>query len=72
ADACTLEEANEFLVSFIDRFNRRFAVEAADPELAFTPAPDKDTLESIICFREQRKASKGSSISFKKTTIPVS
>ena len=67
ANARTLEEANEFLVGFIGRFNRRFAVEAADPELAFTPAPDKDTLESIICFREQRKASRGSSISFKKT-----
>ena len=39
--------------------------------MAFTPEPDKDTLQSIICFREQRKASRGSSISFKKTTYQL-
>jgi len=71
ANATTLEEANEFLLGFIDRFNRRFAVEAADPEAAFRSAPDKDTLKSIICFREVRKASKGSSISFKGTTYQL-
>ena len=71
ANVCTLEEANDFLVCFIDRFNQRFAVAAVDPEPAFAPAPDKDALESIICFREERKASKGSSISFKKTTYQL-
>lgn len=70
-NVCTLEEANEFLVSFIDRFNQRFAVAAAEPESAFTTAPDKEMLESIICFREERKASKGSSISFKRTTYQL-
>ena len=71
ADICTLEEANGFLLSFIDLFNKRFAVEAADPEVAFGPAPGRDALRSIICFREVRKASQGSSVSFKGTTYQL-
>lgn len=71
ADVRTLDEGNKFLASYIDRFNQRFAVEAADSEAAFRPAPDQDALKSIICFREVRKASQGSSISFKGTTYQL-
>src|SRR5690606_28118945 len=35
AGISTLEEANAFLPAFIDNFNRRFAVEPADPEPAY-------------------------------------
>jgi transposase len=59
-----LDTANAFLTSFIPRFNKRFAVEPGDPETAFRPAPSPDMLSRIICFKEERKASNGSTISF--------
>jgi transposase len=59
-----LESANAFLPSFLPRFNERFAVEPADPEPAFRPAPSPDALSRTVCFKEERKASNGSTISF--------
>ncbi|WP_041570721.1 ISNCY family transposase [Candidatus Desulforudis audaxviator] len=59
-----IEDANAFLPVFIERFNARFAVWAADPEPAFKPAPTSERLNEIIAFREERTASNGSTISF--------
>jgi transposase len=59
-----LDAANAFVKSFIPKFNKRFAVEPADPETAFRVAPPADVLSRIVCFKEKRKASKGSTISF--------
>ena len=64
ANICTLEEANDFLAGFINRFNARFAVEADDKDRAFKVAPNKNSLNNIICIKMTRKASKGSTISF--------
>lgn len=60
----SIEQANAFLPGFIERFNQRFAVAAADPVSAFKTAPPANLLDQIICFREERKASNGSTISF--------
>lgn len=70
-DISTIEEANAFLPGFIERFNARFAVEAADPEPAFKPAPEAKRLNEIIAFREERTASKGSTISFRHKTYQL-
>ncbi len=59
-----LDGANAFLPSFLPRFNKRFAVEPADSESAFRPAPPPDVLSWIVCFKDERKASNGSTISF--------
>ncbi len=64
ANITDLDTANAFLPSFIPRFNKRFAVEPGDPETAFRPAPSPDMLSRIICFKDERKASNGSTISF--------
>lgn len=64
ANISTLEEANSFLDGFINRFNEEFSVQASAPELAYSPAPDVSKLRAIICFKEQRKASNGSTISY--------
>ena len=64
ANICTLEEANDFLDGFVNRFNARFAVEADDKDRAFKVAPNKNSLNNIICIKMTRKASKGSTISF--------
>ncbi|MGI6603983.1 MAG: hypothetical protein ACOX2S_02710 [bacterium] len=67
----TLQEANSFLEGFTERFNQRFAVTPAEPEPAFGPAPSKDVLDGILCLKEERKASKGSTISFARTTYQL-
>ncbi|HHY92975.1 MAG TPA: ISNCY family transposase, partial [Firmicutes bacterium] len=64
AGISTLEEANAFLPGFIQRFNRRFAVTPACPEPAYGPCPSPARLEQILSLRQQRKASRGSSISY--------
>lgn len=64
AGISSIEEANAFLPSFIEKFNARFAKQPANPEPAFAPCPPRETLERIICVKETRKASAGSTISF--------
>ncbi len=63
-----IKSANAFLQSFLVRFNKRFAVAAADPELALRPAPAERMLSRIVCLKEERRASNGSTISFEGNT----
>jgi len=71
AGISTIDEANAFLPDFITRFNERFAVEPANPESAFTPCPPLETLNQIICLKESRKASSGSTIAFSHRTYQL-
>lgn len=64
AGVSTLEDANAFLPSFILRFNKRFSAAPADPISAFSLSPPAQELERVICFKETRKATKGSTISY--------
>jgi len=64
AGISTLEEANAFLPGFVQRFNQRFAVMPANPEPAYCPCPSPARLEQILSLRQERKASRGSSISY--------
>lgn len=68
AGISTVEEANLFLPAFIERYNERFAVDAADPELAYMPAISKDAADTILCIKEDRIASNGSVISYRGQT----
>jgi len=63
AGIATLEEANAFLEAFIPRFNKRFAVEAADPSPAWRPAPSDHERENILCWKETRTV-RGGVLSF--------
>lgn len=71
AGISTMEQANAFLPSFIDRFNQRFAVEAAQPELAFRPAPPDHVLDTVIALKEQRLACNDSTISYHRKTYQL-
>lgn len=62
AGITTIEEANLFLLTFIDRFNARFAVVAENSELAYRAAPlDLDT---ILCRKVDRKVDSGAVFSY--------
>jgi len=71
AGISTIEEANAFLPGFIARFNKRFAVLPENPIPAFRPSPSESKLYQIFSFREDRKASSGSSISFNRRTYQL-
>lgn len=54
AGAKTLEEANRVLKAFLPRFNRKFAVAAAEEGLAYRPVPTDFILDKVFCFKYYR------------------
>ena len=54
AGAKTLAEANRVLQAFLPRFNRKFAVSAAEEGLAYRPVPADLNLEKVFCFKYYR------------------
>lgn len=63
AGVTTIEDANAFLPLFIKRHNKRFAVPAANPEVAYRPKPHPAHRKQILAYREARRADGGSAIS---------
>jgi hypothetical protein len=54
AGAKTLQEANRVLKAFLPRFNRKFAVPAAEEGLAYRPIPADLVLDEVFCFKYYR------------------
>jgi len=54
AQAKTLDEANLVLAGFLSRFNRRFAVKAAEPGLAYRKVRDGFKAEEYFCYKHPR------------------
>ncbi len=54
AGARTLEEANLLLIDFLPRFNRKFAVKAADPQLAYRQPAQGFKAQAYFCFKHER------------------
>ncbi len=48
AGATTLSEANDVLADFLPRFNQRFGVAAAQPELAYRPLDPELDLAGVL------------------------
>lgn len=65
AGVVSIEDANNFLLDFIPRFNAKFAVAPDNPAPAFRPAPDDQQLLLALSLRHKRKADSGSTICFK-------
>lgn len=60
AGITTVEEANEFLLKYISKFNSMFAVEPEDLELAYRKLPDDLVLDHILCVKQIRTIDNGS------------
>lgn len=71
AHISSIKQANAFLPDFISRFNERFAVDPAQPESAFRPCPPDEELSLVLCLKNPRKASNGSTISFRAKTYQL-
>ena len=64
ADITTLEDANAFLPTFMQRYNARFAKEPQDPHHAWVPLPDDLDIPYYFSTRETRKVRADHCISF--------
>ena len=64
ANIKNIDDANEFLASYISIFNEKFAVEPEEPESAFRPVPNNIAIENILCVKETRKLDNGYVFSF--------
>lgn len=73
AQACTIEQANETMLSYLPRFNERFSVPAAQPGSAYRSWPDDLRPQDVFCFKHQRIVSNDNTISFdgKRLQIPA-
>jgi len=67
----SLDDANAFLAGFIEHFNSSFAVLPEDPSPAFGPAPARADLLVALAFRDTRKASRASTISYRGQTYQL-
>ncbi|NLA53183.1 MAG: ISNCY family transposase [Clostridiales bacterium] len=67
----TVEEANEFLKSYIILFNEKFAVPPADSYSAFVPLPHTEDLDRLLCAVIERKLSSGSTISIQNKRFRI-
>lgn len=62
----TIQAANDFLLSYVKKHDRKFAVSPREKDDAFLPAPDKELLKYVICRYYDRVSDGGSAISLHK------
>jgi len=71
AGAKTAEEANQVLWDFLPRFNRRFAVPAREPGLAYHQVPDGFKPDEVFCFKYQRTVGKDNVVRFGEHRLQI-
>lgn len=62
---CTLEEANAFLPTFLEKHNRKYAKEPLSPLDAYRPLNKKKELKYILSRKEKRRVSKNLEVQYK-------
>jgi len=69
AGASTLVEANGILEAFLPRFNERFGVPAAQPELAYRPVDPGLDIEAVLCIKERRRVARDNAVQYHGRTL---
>jgi hypothetical protein len=67
----TPEEANAFLPSFIEDFNKRFAKLPQNPTNAHRPLLSEHSLDRIFCHKEPRRLSKNLTLQYKNVIYQI-
>lgn len=67
----SIEEANRFLPSFLEKHNKRFAVESANPFNAHRQLNQSQPLKYILCKKEKRRVTKNLEIQYQYTTYQL-
>ena len=71
AGACTMEEANLVLLDFLPRFNQKFSVKAAEPELAYRQVIQGFKPEEHFCFKYPRTVGLDNVVRFASQRIQI-
>ncbi len=71
ARVTTLDDANAFLASFMERYNARFAKAARDPRSAWVPLPADLDLAYYFAIRQTRKVRPDHCITFQGQTLQL-
>jgi transposase len=69
--ARTTEEANRVLADFLPRYDRKFAVEAQDPRLAYRRVEEDFKADEFFCFKYQRIVGGDNVVCFGKQRLQV-
>lgn len=64
AGITTVDQANEFLVDYIEKFNKQFAVEAENTEIAYRTLENSLNIDHILCVKYLRSVDNGGVFSF--------
>jgi transposase len=67
----TLEEANRYLKTFLPRFNRKFAVPAAQNEVIYRPVKRPKNLREVFCFKYWRSVGADNVVSFRHHRLQI-
>jgi len=60
----SMEQANDFLISYIKLFNEKFAIVPSDSVSAYTPLPDCINIDHILCVKHKRLIDNGAVFSY--------
>ncbi len=71
AGASTREQANEFLITYLPRFNAQFAVPAAEQGTAYRPLPSGLKWDDLRCFKYERVVAADNTVQFGPQRIQV-
>ena len=71
ASASTIAEAQTVLERFLPRFNARFRVPAAEPEVAYRPLDPALPLGSILSFRHPRSVARDNTVKYRWRTLQL-
>jgi len=71
AGANDLQSANRVLAAYLPKFNTRFQVEAAEPDLAYVPWPKERDPSDYFCFKYTRTVTNDNTISFNKHRLQI-
>ena len=71
ASASTIAEAQSVLERFLPRFNARFRVPAAEPEVAYRPLDPALPLGSILGFRHPRSVARDNTVKYRWRTLQL-
>jgi transposase len=67
----SLEEANRFLKEFLPRYNRKFAVPAAEEGSAYRALPEGFDLDRVFCFKESRTVAADNVVQYRHRRLQV-
>jgi len=67
----TIEEANKFLIKYVDRFNKRFSINDENITNVFRALPEDVKIKYILCRKEERTLNVGCTFSLGNKTFKV-